>query len=155
MKTCPWRRNRLGNGPEHGGSRDQGSSVIGLAVLTPVMAMLVFFVVAAGRVGVVESKLTTAARNAARAATQSQSPSSAQMAATTTAASTLNQLKLGCRGGPQVRVREMDLRPGGKVHVQVSCTVRLSDLTLLDIPGRRTVTADFTSVVDRYRSGVS
>lgn len=155
MKPYPWWRRRLGNRPERGGSPEQGSSVIGLAVLTPVMAMLLFFVVAAGRVGVVESKLTTAARNAARAATQSQSTSAAQVAATTTAASTLDQLNMGCHGGSQVRVREMDLRPGGKVHVQVSCTVMLSDLTLLGIPGSRTVTADFTSVVDRYRSGVS
>ncbi|MCY3911168.1 MAG: pilus assembly protein [bacterium] len=155
MKTYPWWHKRLGNRLEQGGSREQGNSMIGLAVLTPVMAMLLFFVVAAGRVGVVESKLTTAARNAARAATQSQSASTAQVAAMTTAASTLNQLNMGCHGGPQIRVRDMDLRPGGKVHVRVSCTVRLSDLTLLGIPGSRTVTADFTSVVDRYRSGVS
>ena len=83
--------------------------MVGLTILTPLMAMLLLFVVAAGRVGVVESKLTTAARNAARAATQSQSPSTAQMAAVTTAESTLNQLDIGCHRGPQVRVREMNL----------------------------------------------
>lgn len=127
--------------------------MIGLTVLTPVVAMLLFFVVAAGRIGVVESKLTTAARNAARAATQSQSPPAARAAATTTAVSTLSQLKTSCHRGPQVRVREVDLRPGGKIHVQISCEVKLSDLTLLDIPGSHTVTADFASVVDRYRSG--
>lgn len=127
--------------------------MVGLVVLTPAMAMLLFFVVAAGRVGVIESKLTTAASNAARAATQFQSVSAAQVAATTTAAATLNQLKMSCHGGPQVRVRQMDLRPGGKVDVQVSCAVSLSDLTLPGIPGSRTVSADFASVVDQYRSG--
>ena len=127
--------------------------MIGLVVLTPVMAMLFFFVVAAGRVGVVESKLTTAARNAARAATQSQSVSSAHAAAITVADATLNQLKVSCLGGPQIRFREMDLRPGGTVDVQISCAVRLSDLTVPGIPGSRTVSADIASVVDRYRSG--
>jgi len=51
--------------------------VIGLVVLTPVMALLFFFVVAAGRVGVVESKLTAAARGAARAVSQSRSTDAA------------------------------------------------------------------------------
>ena len=149
MNPCRRWCSRLGN------SQERGSSVVGLTVLTPLMAMLLLFVVAAGRVGVVESKLTTAARNAARAATQSQSPSAAQMAAVTTAESTLNQLDIGCHRGPQIRVREMNLGPGGKVHIQISCAVRLSDLTLLNIPGSRTVVAEFTSVVDHYRSGVS
>ena len=127
--------------------------MIGLVVLTPVMAMILFFVVAAGRVGVIESKLTTAARSAARAATQYQSASEAQAAATKTAEVTLGQLKVRCLDGPQLRVLKMDLRPGGKVRIQVSCAMKLSDLTLLSIPGSKMVSADSASVVDRFRSG--
>ncbi|WP_282206711.1 hypothetical protein [Kitasatospora fiedleri] len=38
------------------------------------------------------------------------------------------------------------------VTVRVSCTVPLSDLIGLDgVPGRKTVTGMFTSVLDRYR----
>lgn len=147
MRASSWCHRQLDKAPE------RGSSVVGLVVLTPVMAMLLFFVIAAGRVGVVESKLITAARNAARAATQSQSVSSAQTAATAVADATLNQLKVSCRGGPQIRFREIDLRPGGTVNVQISCAVRLSDLTVPGMPGSRTVSADIASVVDRYRSG--
>ena len=147
MRASSWCHRQLDKAPE------RGSSVVGLVVLTPVMAMLLFFVIAAGRVGVVESKLITAARNAARAATQSQSVSSAQTAATAVADATLNQLKVSCRGGPQIRFREIDLRPGGTVDVQISCAVRLSDLTVPGMPGSRTVSADIASVVDRYRSG--
>ena len=145
-----------GNPPGHqrfDGASERGSSVIGLAVLTPVMATVLFLVVAAGRVGVTESKLTIAAGSSARAASQYQSVAAAQAAATTTAEASLGQLNVGCQGGPQVRIRQMDLQPGGKVHVQVSCVVRLSDLTLLDIPGSLTVSADSSSMVDRYRSG--
>ena len=122
------------------GATERGSSVIGLVVLTPVVVLLLFFVVAAGRVGVIESKLTTAARSAARAA------------AITITETSLGQLEESCEGGPQVRVLEMNLRPGGKVQIQVSCVVRLSDMTMFGVPGSRTVSADSESVVDRHRS---
>lgn len=135
------------------GASERGSSVVGLVVLTPVMALFFFFVVAAGRVGVIESKLTTAARNAARASSQDRSVTTALAAATTITETSLGQLEVSCQGGPRVHVLEMDLRPGGKVHIQVSCTVRLSDLTMLGIPGSRVVSADSASVVDRHRSG--
>ena len=134
---------------------ERGSSVVGLVILTPMMATLLFFVVAAGRLGVIESKLTSAARSAARAASQTQSVSAAQAAAATTAEATLGHLRTGCHGGPQVRVLELDLRPGGQVHIKVSCVVRLSDLTVPGMPGSRIVSADSVSVVDRFRSGDS
>ena len=129
--------------------------MVGLVILTPIMATLLFFVVAAGRLGVIESKLTFAARSAARAATQTQSVSAAQAAASTTAAATLNRLNTGCYGGSKISVLELDLRPGGKVHLQVSCVVRLSDLAVPGLPGSRVVSADAISVVDRFRSGTS
>ena len=147
MTTELWRRRERAS--------ERGSSVVGLVILTPIIATLLFFVVAAGRLGVIESKLTSAARNAARAATQTQSVSAAQTAASTTAEANLDGLKTGCHGGPQVRILELDLRPGGKVHLQVLCVVGLSDLAVPGLPGSRTVSADAVSVVDRFRSGGS
>ena len=138
--------------PSYGAS-ERGSSVVGLVVLTPVMALLFFFVIAAGRMGVIESKLTTTARSAARAASQYRSVATAQAAAVTITENSLGQLEVDCHGGPRVRVLEMDLQPGGSVRIQVSCTMRLSDLTMLSIPGSRMVTADSAAVVDRHRSG--
>ncbi len=149
MKTqIRWRRRPKG-------IAERGSSVVGLVILTPIMATLLCFVVAAGRLGVIESKLTSAARSAARAASQTQSVSNAQAAASTTAKATLEHLNASCHGGPQVRVLELDLRPGGKVHLQVSCVVRLSDLAVPGLPGSRMVSAESISVVDRFRSGGS
>lgn len=135
------------------GASERGSSVVGLVMLTPVMALLIFFVVAAGRMGVIESKLTTVARSAARAASQYRSVATARAAATTISETSLGQLGVDCHGGPRVRVLEMDLQPGGVVRIQVSCTMRLSDLTVLSIPGSRIVSADSASVVDRHQSG--
>ncbi|WP_420639445.1 TadE/TadG family type IV pilus assembly protein [Candidatus Poriferisocius sp.] len=130
----------------------RGSSIVGLAVMTPVMVLLLLLVVAAGRLGVIESKLTTAARSAARAASQQRSEVAARTAATTTAESTLHRLSTGCPGGPEVLVREMDLRPGGQVDIEVLCSVSLSDLVPLNVPASRTVSAAASAVVDRYRS---
>lgn len=135
------------------GASERGSSVVGLAVLTPVMALILFFVIAAGRMGVIESKLTTAARSAARAASQYRSVATAQAAAVTITETSLGPLAADCQGGPRVRFLEMDLQPGGRVRIQVSCAMRFSDLTMLSIPGSRMVTADSASVVDRHRSG--
>lgn len=135
------------------GAPERGSSVVGLVVLTPVMALLFFFVIAAGQMGVIESKLTTAARSAARAASQYRSVATARAEAVTIIEASLGQLDVDCQGGPRVRVLEMDLQPGGSVRIQVSCTMRLSDLTMLSIPGSRMVTADSAAVVDRHRSG--
>lgn len=149
MKTRFWRL------WQRKGAAERGSSVVGLVILTPMMATLLFFVVAAGRLGVIESKLTSTARSAARAATQSQSVSAAQAAASTTAAATLDHLNTSCHGGPKVSVLELDLRPGGKVHLQVSCVVMLSDLAVPGLPGSRVVSADAISVVDWFRSGGS
>ena len=131
---------------------ERGSTIVELAVLTPVVVVLLFFVVAAGRVGVIESKLATAARSAARAATQYGSALAAEAAATTAAESVLAQSEVNCGGGPQVNLLEMDLRPGGNVQIQISCSVGLSDLTLVALPGSRLVSAQASSVVDRYRS---
>ena len=131
---------------------ERGSSVIELTVLTPVVVVLLFFVVAAGRVGVIESKLSTAARSAARAATQYGWASAAEAAAVAAAETVLAQSTVNCGGGPRVNLLEIDLRPGGSVQIRVSCSVRLSDLTLIALPGHRLVSAQAVSVVDRYRS---
>jgi hypothetical protein len=44
-----------------------------------------------------------------------------------------------------------DFMPGGVVTVTVSCTVQLSGLGLLRIPGSETITASASSPIDVYR----
>ncbi len=130
----------------------RGSSVVGLTLLAPIMAMSLLFVVAAGRIGVVESKLIAAAHSAARAATQHRSSSAAETAATTAATASLNQLGVGCHGGPRVRIEELNLQPGGSVKLEVSCVVRLTDLALPGLSNKLRVSASARSVVDQFRS---
>ena len=44
-----------------------------------------------------------------------------------------------------------DFVPGGEVTVTVTCTVRLSDLSLLHVPGTETIASTFTAPIDTYR----
>ncbi|MCY4193145.1 MAG: pilus assembly protein [bacterium] len=135
-----------------GETAERGSSMVELTLFTPIMVALLFFVIAAGRVGTIQSKLTAAASGAARAAAQHQSIPTAQAAATMTAEASLRHSDLGCANGPKVYFQELNLSPGGKVMLRISCAVRLSDLALPGLPGNLEVSAASVSVVDRYRS---
>ena len=48
-----------------GETAERGSSMVELTLFTPIMVALLFFVIAAGRVGTIQSKLTAAASGAA------------------------------------------------------------------------------------------
>jgi Flp pilus assembly protein TadG len=131
---------------------DSGSAALELAVATPAVLLIVLLIIAAGRMSTAHSQVQEAARDAARAASlQRDLPAAIAAAQTTTTAAF---------AGQQVHCTHLDTTTsgsfgtpgvGGSVHVVVSCQVPLRDLSLLPLPGSRTVTADATSVLDTYR----
>lgn len=136
---------------------DRGSGLaIEGALLGSALLVLLVLVAAAGRVGGAHVPIDSAANNAARAASISRSHSEAVAAATDAATSTLSGHGSSCVT-PTVSVDTagLDAPPGqtGVVHVTVTCTVQLSDLAGLKLPGTRTITAQSASVVDTYRAG--
>ncbi len=133
---------------------ETGSSVVGITIFTPIVAILLFFVIAAGRTGITESKVTTAAYTAARAATQHRSTDTAIFAAQITAAGSLNDNGQRCKGGSQVLIHELNLHPAGKVKLEVVCEVSFADLVVPGLPGSTVVTAEAVAVVDNYRSNI-
>ena len=133
---------------------ERGSSVVGLCIFAPIMAMLLFFVIAAGRAGVTQSRVTTASHVAARAATQHRYEDDAILAAQTTALASLVENNLHCQQGPKVYLHELDLSPAGKVRLEVSCKVSFADLIVPGLPSGITVSAQASAVVDDYRSGI-
>lgn len=129
---------------------DHGSSSLELALMTPVLIALLLFVVLVGRLGQARADVDRAARDAARAASMARSTDSAHDRAADAARATL------ASGGVSCRSMTLDLdtgafAPGGAVHATVRCTVDLADLSLLGVPGSRTVLATFTQPVDAYR----
>ncbi|WP_405681210.1 pilus assembly protein [Streptomyces sp. NBC_00868] len=148
-----WRANR-------GGWRarlreDRGSEAIATAIVTPLLLMLLCMAIAGGRIVTSGAKVDAAAEDAARAASISRTYGGAQAEAGEAAARSLNDQGIRCASsttsidtsGLAVPVGEV-----GTVTVTISCTVPLSDLLLPGVPGSKTMTSSFTSVVDAYRS---
>lgn len=133
-------------------SAERGSAAAELVLVTPFLILLLLFAVAAGRLVQARLDVGSAAEQAARAASLARTPAAASAQATSVAQSALAGQSVTC--SPAVITPDTaDFVPGGEVTVQVSCTVHLSDLSLLHVPGAETVTASFASPIDVYRGG--
>ncbi|MGD9754285.1 MAG: TadE family protein [Acidimicrobiia bacterium] len=132
---------------------DRGAATTELVLLTPVLIVMLLFVVALGRIASTRQDVDAAARDAARAAANARSPAAARTDGTSAAEASLTEQGIACRN-LIVTVDTAAFRAGGTVTAAVSCAVDLADLTSLSIPSSRTITATFTAPVDQYR-GVS
>jgi Flp pilus assembly protein TadG len=110
---------------------------------------LLLLAVLAGRVTQARAEVDGAARDAARAASIARDPVAASVAARQAATATLGQHHLTCRT-LNVAIQTSGFRAGGTVGVTISCTVDLADLSLLRVPGTRTVTARFVEPLDTF-----
>ncbi|WP_035955354.1 TadE/TadG family type IV pilus assembly protein [Kitasatospora sp. NRRL B-11411] len=136
--------------------RERGSFAVEAAVLVPVILGFALMAVAAGRLQTTGSVVDAAARAGARAASLARTPEGAQQAAADAVRTSLASRSVRCAaeptGDPEYGTLDTDGGQLATVTVRVSCTVPLSDLLGLDgVPGHKTVTGTFTSVVDRYR----
>lgn len=121
-----------------------------LTLLAPLLILLLLLCVVAGRLVTARMTVETAAREAARAATTTRTPTDALHAATVTADAALGP-SAACRTH-QITVDTSRFIAGGFVAVTVSCHTDLSGMTGLDLPGQKTITARFVSPLDTYRS---
>ncbi|MFF4104304.1 TadE/TadG family type IV pilus assembly protein [Streptomyces sp. NPDC001903] len=134
---------------------DRGSEAIATAIVTPLLLMLLCLAIAGGRIVTSGAKVDAAAEDAARAASISRTYSSAQSEATAAAARSLDDQGIHCASSStsvDTTGLAVPLGEVGTVTVTISCTVPLSDLLLPGVPGSKSMTSTFTSVVDAYRS---
>jgi len=139
-------------GRRDGSAGTAGSATLELVVLAPALLALLLLVVAAGRVAATRGQVDGAARDAARTASLERTASSAEAAARDTAAASLTAQHVTCRS-MTVRVVGSFAAPAGApaaVRVTVGCTVALGDVGLPGLPGAKTLTADYTAVLDTY-----
>ena len=129
---------------------DRGSAAAELTLLTPVLILLLLFVVFCGRLADAKLRVNDAAHQAARAATLARSPSQATANAQATASAALRSAGIACQS-LSVSADTQGLKPGSTVTVTVSCSVGLGDLTALGVPGSRTFESTFSSPVDVWR----
>jgi len=132
------------------GHVDRGSAAAEMVLLTPLLMLFLFLIVAAGRLVQARLEVDSAAQQAARAASLARDPSSAAADATATAQAALASQHITC-DPLSVSPDLSDFLPGGQVTVQVSCTVSLAGLTLLHLGGAETLTSTFASPIDVYR----
>ena len=131
---------------------DRGESgPVEVVIIASVLLMLIFAVVAAGRVSAAKIDVQHAARSGARAAAMRGSTGDAIVAAEFVVESTLHEQGVACASSSVSF--DGDLQPGGRVTVTVRCTVDLGDLTQVGVPGSKTYIASASEVVDAHRGG--
>jgi len=121
-----------------------------MVLVTPLLLVLLLLVVAGGRLAATRGQVDAAARDAARAGTIARSPGNARRDALEAARTRLREGSVGCRQ-LDVAVDTAGFQAGGQVATTVTCVVDLGDLTLLGIPGSRTVRAIAIEPVDSFR----
>jgi Flp pilus assembly protein TadG len=129
---------------------ERGSAALELVLATPALVALMLFVVFVGRLAEARADVDRAAREAARAASLARSAPAAVAAGEEAARRSLGERGVAC-AALRVDVDASGFRPGGLVRAAVACTVALGDLSLLRIPGSRTIAAGFAEPVDAYR----
>ncbi|GLZ30873.1 membrane protein [Lentzea sp. NBRC 105346] len=131
--------------------RDEtGSAAAELTLLTPLLILLLLFVVFCGRLADTKLRMNDVAHQAARAATLARTPSQATANAQATASAALASAGITCQS-LSVSTDTQGLKPGSTVTVTISCNVGLADMTSLGVPGSRTLESSFSSPVDVWR----
>lgn len=130
---------------------EQGMATVELLLLTPLAFLVLAFLVIAGRLSTVTADVAAASRDAARAASLSQSYDQGVAAATRTAQASLAAQDVTCRNLTVTGGDPLTFVSGGEVAITVSCDVSLGDVALPGIPGSRTVAATSVEVIDRFR----
>jgi Flp pilus assembly protein TadG len=128
-----------------------------LVILAPALLMFLVLAIYAGRVAMARQSVHAAAADAARSASIARTEATAVGQASAAAEATLASEGLRC-AGTQVHLDTSAFRTAAGtaavVSVTVRCTVDLTDLTGLGVPGvpgSRDVAATATSPLDTYR----
>ena len=132
--------------------RDQrGSAALEVVLVTPLLLLLLMFIVGLGRLASSRGEVDGAARDAARAASIARTPPAAADAARAVASATLADRSITC-AQLDVAVDTSDFRPGGSVSVNIACAVRLNDLAGTGFGSSRVLHGEAIAVIDTYRS---
>lgn len=134
------------------GRADGGAVTTELVLITPLLIVLLLFLVLVGRVASTNARVIDASRDAARAASIERTQGEAAAAAQRVGSASLAGKDVTCSAFSADLTARTNFEPGGSVEVEVSCTVTLADLSLLGLPGARTFTETTVEVIDVYRS---
>jgi len=135
-------------------TREDGSMSIELVALAPVLALLILFLIAVGRISLAGDAAQAAANAAAREASLSRTTAAAQQDANAAAQASMSQSGYACNS-LTVNIDDSGLNVPlgqvGSVSSTITCTLNLSDIALPGLPGVWTIERDASSPVDAYR----
>ncbi|MCW2525285.1 MAG: TadE family protein, partial [Pseudonocardiales bacterium] len=129
---------------------DDGFSTLEVVVVTPFLLAFVLVVVAFGRVTHGRQLVQQAASAAARAASLANTPGGAMTAAAQEASATLANAGISCQL-MRPTVDTSQFHAGGQVTVTITCVANLSSLTVVGLPGHKSLTASATAPLEKYR----
>ena len=127
---------------------EEGSIAVELVILTPLLLVLLMFVVGLGRIAHAKGEVDGAAADAARSASLLRTDAAALEAGERAARA---HLAGGSCRSIDIDIDTTQLRPGGAVTARVRCTASLARLGLAGFPGARTFTATVTVPIETYR----
>lgn len=130
---------------------DRGSGGVEAGIAVTALLAVTFFIVGALRITGTAGDTSAAARAGARAAAGEYDVGRANAAAQSVVSAELASRGFACQG-LSVNVNA-DLKPGGLVTVDVTCTVNLGDVVFAGFPGTRQVSGRGVEAVDVVRGG--
>ena len=152
-RLLPWSRPLL-PAPLRGPRRCRGSATVELVLIAPALLALFTLTVLAGRIVLAGGTVEQVAAAGARAASLARTPAAAATAADRLVRQTLGEQQLQC-AAVAVTVDTsgfgVPLGQPATVAVEVTCQVQLADLSVVGLPGRRTLSDRAVSPLDPYR----
>lgn len=143
---------------ERGERRDRGSVTTEMVLITPLVLVMLQFLVFVGRFVDARGDVVSAARDAARAASLQRNATAAEAIAQETVDATLDREGIRCADRPEVAVSTSGPNGSGGfvsgnfVRVRVECPVRYADLAWIGIPGARSSDHTAVEIIDVHRS---
>ena len=134
--------------------RERGSATVEMTLVAPALLALFALMVLAGRIVLAGATIEQVAAGGARAASLARSPADAASAAQSEVRRSIDEQHLHCQTVTVTVDTSGFAAPLGQpasVGVQVSCQVRLADLTLPGLPASRILSARAVSPLDPYR----
>jgi Flp pilus assembly protein TadG len=131
-------------------TRERGAATVEFVLITPVLVLIMLFIVGLGRFGVAQGDVNGAARDAARAASIARSATDAKTAGEAAAQATLAERQVPCQT-VSVNVNPGPFTPGSDVVADVTCVVALRDVSQFWTPGSVTIQSRFVSTIDAFR----
>ena len=130
---------------------ESGVMAIELVLLAPVLVLLCGIIVMAGEFRSAANDVSNAAYAAARAASYTSDPTSAQTAGEAAAVDSMANRGDAC-AQMTASINTSNFTPGGDIRVTVTCVASLAQITGFGIiPGHKTFTATAVVPIDTHR----